>query len=237
MDSLVNDICRVFPIEHCGVPDLVKTEMGGIWERDVKSDEEKINKQWEKNIVGIISAHNKDNQQREKEFEEPRRSEQSNVISVTEGGDNVRRVEVGNERRLVVSIGMEQAEELSEVPLGPSSGNDLLAAPISVSTTAAGHTDPYESATSEESNSDTVILEDTTAQDTTDDIFDSSAALFNTHDGDPNSNPLSTENSVNFSTQTQINIQNIGGNYTQTPATQTRKIQSNYKFRKQSHLN
>ena len=100
-------------IEHCGVPDAVKTEIASVWERDVKFEEDKINKQWVKNIAGMKTAYEKDkqrlavlNQHRLRKFEELRGSVQNTVGNTTSVTDLSRRVEVTDEENgLVISIG------------------------------------------------------------------------------------------------------------------------------------
>jgi hypothetical protein len=49
-------------IEHCTVSDVVKMEMGAIWERDVKADEDKINDEWKTKIQGMKTAYETDKQ-------------------------------------------------------------------------------------------------------------------------------------------------------------------------------
>ena len=123
---------------------------------------------------------------------------------------------------------MEQEEELSEVPVVPSSENPPLPAPVNITTTNELNELP---------TSDGSITVARVPEELVDETLDSSAPLFSTQDGDSSLNLADTQCSDNFSTQTQANIRDMAGNFTPTPATQTRKIQSNYKFRKRSHLN
>ena len=97
-------------IEHCEVPESVKTELAAIWERDNKSSEATVDSKWLKNIAGMKIAYEKDkqklaehNQRRAKKFEELRGSASASARVLTiEEGRNLRQVEVHNEERKIV---------------------------------------------------------------------------------------------------------------------------------------
>ena len=223
-------------IDHCGVPDSVKTEIANVWEQDVKADEEKISQQWVTNIRGMKIAYEKDkqrlvelNKDRAKKFEEFRRSTQNTSSDSSLPDENSgRRIEVDDEQnRVVISISMEQEQELSEVPQGPSI--DDVPSPSIAELDGSG--------APEEPSTGITLPIDSISEETANETLDSSAPLFNTRDGDSSLNIRDTPDVEDFSTQTQVNIRDMAGNFSQTPATQTKKIQSNYKFRKRSHLN
>ena len=237
-------------IEHCGVPNNVKTEMATIWERDVKSDEEKINNKWIQNITGIKIAHEKDkqklaelNQQKRRKFEELRRPQDGAESGVpTEEGRSVRQVEVHDaENRIVISISsnnVDNTDNLTQVPSAPNIED------VPQSTATSGNIPSIdigeekmmtgETALQEDIFRNNVLADDTIHGSTENETFNSSVPLFGSQHHDSTLVPSNTFDVNSFSTQDVI--RNLAGNFTPTPAALTTKVQSNYKFRRRPPL-
>ena len=206
-------------IEQCNVPDMVRTELAAIWERDRKEDEEKINNEWTKSIKGMKVAYEKDrrelaqlNQQRAKKFEEIRQSARAVPVVEPVLDDDI---EDSDEEV--------EADELqgtpTESPEIPDNAAPTEPQPLPTARNGEAETSPEPSAEEEiaEPAVDAVLVEET---------IDSSAALIDdTFDLD------------NISQNSNNNIQMMAGNFRDTPANNiNNRTQSNYKFRKRALL-
>ena len=226
-------------IEHCNVPDMVKTEIGAIWERDVKANEDKVKKEWAANIEGMKTAYEKDkqvllelNQRRARKFQQLRQSTRTVDVStnpVVEAStgqvgeqlqESAQTISVTNDRNdLIISVinghpnGEETSTEILENP------DDTPPGVVPTSTAQRGN-DPVPSEPGNENGDDDVTIESSTEEN-----INSSAALF---DNTPETNE--------FSTQDQNNIDNMAGNFSGPPHSQQKRPQCNYKFRKRQPL-
>ena len=207
-------------IEHCNIPDRVKTEIDAIWERDRKIDEKKIEEEWTKKITGMKQAYEKDkqhlaelNRERAKKFEEIRQSARAvpiNEANLEEDSDQESTGEFVNRDELENTL-----TDVPELPHGEESAANPPPQPVAMEIKET----PPESEVREENANATegVIL--------VDDTMDSSATLFD-----------STPDITVATPNTNNNIQMMATNFSEISNNSQNRTKSNYKFRKRPLL-
>ena len=244
-------------IEHCNAPDVVKTEIAAIWERDVKSEEDKTKEDWRKKVTGMKAAYEKD----KKNLEELNQQRKAKFQKLRQG---TRRVEFNNEtNRVLVSIGsfsIDSEEEGEEDESAPLQEQPATEPAVTVHTEQTGistdtaHGNAPEPPVQNEPSNDTVdnnlepaidvenrttprsegvsVVETTpdvttTGDDASEEVINSSAPLFGTQNN--------SDDNV-FSSQTQENIEQMARNFSTPPVQQHKMPRHNYKFRKRDLL-